>query len=165
MKSIQEVGLLYPPRLTRQDDRLIPVDGAHRILACLKLGRKSIPAIIEEKPFCEEIYIQKALIANGHHSDFSYVEKAEAITRLRELTGWDATTVADRLGFSNSTVSRLMALGQLPGEIREGIHSGKIPFSAASELSKIEDKETQAKYAAQLASKELTRDQLTGMVK
>jgi ParB family chromosome partitioning protein len=165
IRSIEEVGLLYPPRLTRQGEKFVPADGFHRLLAFMKLGRKSIPAIIEEKPLSEGAMIQKGLIANAHHSDFTPVEKAEAIARLMEMTGWNASTVADKLGFSNATVSRLLALLQLPEAIRERVQQGKIPLSAASELVRIEDSESQAALAAEVAAGRMTRDGLAGTVK
>src|SRR5438045_2657979 len=97
VQSIREVGLLYPPRLTREGEKYVPADGYHRILALMKLGCKTIPAIIEEKPLSEGEKLQKGLIANTHRIENTPLEKAEAIARLMEITGWNASTVAEKL--------------------------------------------------------------------
>ncbi len=165
IRSIEEVGLLCPPRLTRQGDKFVPVNGYHRLLALMKLGRKSAPAIIEEKPLTEGAMLHKGLIADAHHSELTPTEKAEGIARLMQITGWNASSVAEKLGLSNATVSRLLALLQLPEPIREQVHKGQIPVSAASELARIEDKELQAAKAAEVARGRLTRDALAGSIR
>jgi ParB family chromosome partitioning protein len=165
MHSIEEVGLLYPVRLTREGEKYAPADGFHRTLALMKMGRKTVPAIIESKPLSEGEKLQKGLIANSHRIENTPLEKAEGISRLMELTGWNASTVAGKLGFSNATVSRLLALLHLPDSIREQVHSGEIPLSSAYELARVDDGEAQASLASQVASGRLTRDALTGTVR
>lgn len=165
MQSIQEVGLLYPVRLSREGEKYAPADGFHRTLALMKMGRKTIPAIIESKPLSEGEKLQKGLIANSHRVENTPLEKAEGIARLMELTGWNASTVAGKLGFSNATVSRLLALLQLPEPIRERVHAGEIPLSSAYELARVGDGEAQASLASQVASGRLTRDALAGTVR
>ncbi len=164
-QSIREVGLLYPPRLTRRGEKYLPADGYHRIVALMKLGRKSIPAFVEDEPLGEGDMIRKGLIANSHRVENTPLEKAEAIARLMELTGWNASTVAEKLGFSNATVSRLLSLLDLPEPIRERVHRGDIPLSAACELARVEDGPTQAALATEVASGRLTRDALSGSLK
>jgi ParB/RepB/Spo0J family partition protein len=165
IRSIEEVGLLCPPRLTRQGDKFVPVDGYHRLLALMKLGRKSAPAIIEEKPLTEGAMLQKGLIADAHHSELTSTEKAEGIARLMQITGWNASAVAEKLGLSNATVSRLLALLQLPEPIREKVHRGEIAASAATQLVDVADGEEQQLLAEQLADGTLTRDRLIGKLK
>ncbi len=165
IQSFQEVGMLYPPRLTRKGGKYIPADGFHRVLAAMKLGWEEILAIIEEKPLDEGELIQKGLIANSHRIANTPLEKGEAIKRLMDVTGWNASTVADKLGFSNATVSRLLSLLELPEPIRERVHRGEIPLSAASELARVKDGEEQAELAAKVASGRLTRDALSGSLK
>jgi ParB family chromosome partitioning protein len=164
-QSIREVGLLYPPRLTRRGEKYLPADGYHRIVALMKLGRKTIPAFVEDEPLGEGDMIRKGLIANSHRIENTPLEKAEAIARVMELTGWNASTVAEKLGFSNATVSRLLSLLQLPEPIRERVHRGDIPLSAACELARVEDGPTQAALATEVASGRLTRDALSGSLK
>ncbi|WP_169974028.1 ParB/RepB/Spo0J family partition protein [Tautonia rosea] len=165
MQSIREVGLLYPPRLTRRGEKYLPADGYHRIVALMKLGRKSIPALVEEEPLGEGEMIRKGLVANAHRVENTPLEKAEAIDRLMGLTGWNASTVAEKLGFSNATVSRLLSLLELPEPIREQVHRGDISLSAASELARVEDPGAQASLAADVASGRLTRDALSGSLR
>ncbi|MEW4569541.1 ParB/RepB/Spo0J family partition protein [Tautonia sp. JC769] len=165
VQSILEVGLLYPPRLTRHGDRYLPADGFHRILAGMKLGWKSITAYVEENPLGEGQMLQQALIANTHRVENTPLERAEGIARLKELTGWSASTIAEKLGYSNATVSRLLSLLELPEPIREQVHRGDITLSAACELARVGDGERQAALAADVAGGRLTRDALGGEVR
>lgn len=165
MASIREVGLLYPPRLVKRGEKYLPADGCHRIVALMKLGKSSVPAFVEEKPFDEAEAIREGLIANTHRSENSPLEKGEAIDRLMKLTGWNATTVAAKLGLSNATVSRLLSLLGLPEPIREQVHRGDISLTAACELAKVENGDARAAMAADVAGGRLTRDALSGAVK
>ena len=165
VQSLREVDLLYPPRLSPHGEKFLPTDGYHRILAAMKLGWTEIPAIIESKPLSEGEMIQRGFIANSQRVENSHLEKAEGIARLIVVTGWNASTVAEKLGLSNATVSRLLSLLELPEPIRERVHRGDISLSAACELARVEDGDVQASLAGQVAAGKLTRDALAGSVK
>jgi ParB family transcriptional regulator, chromosome partitioning protein len=165
MRSIEEVGLLYPPRLTREGEKYLPTDGFHRLLAMMKLGKKSTPAIIEEKPLNEGQKLQKGLIADAHRIDLTPLERGEGIARLMEITGWNGSSVAGRLGISGATVSKLLKILQLPEGIKQQVHDGQIGFTAALELLKEDDSDIQAALATEVAAGRLTRDALAGSLK
>jgi PIN domain nuclease of toxin-antitoxin system len=66
------------------------------------------------------------------------------------------------LSFSDSKVSRLLALLKLPAEIIKQVEAGKIPPSGAYELARVTDAEQQASLAQQMAAGQLTRDAAAG---
>jgi ParB-like chromosome segregation protein Spo0J len=75
-----------------------------------------------------------------------------------KASGWSASEVAGKLGFSNATVTRLLSLISLPDAIQGKVASGDIPASAAYELSHVTDAGMQAELAGRVAAGELTRD-------
>ena len=164
-ESLKEVGQLVPIRVRRADGRYVIVDGARRLPAARIAGLTTIAVIVEGKDLCRGEVTQRQLIANCQRADLNPLETSNALHGLMEATGWNASTVAGRLGFSNATVSRLLSLGQLPETIRERVQRGEIPLSAASELARVADGETQEALATQVASGTLTRDALTGAIR
>ncbi len=163
--SLKELGQLVPLRVRFVDGRMVIVDGERRWRAAKPAGLAQLAVIVEEKPGTEAGTLQKQLVLNCQREDFSAVEKADAIRRLMDATGWNASQVAERLGFSKAGVSRLLSLLGLPEGIRERVNAGEIPLSAASSLARVEDGGEREALAAQLASGRLTRDGLVGALK
>lgn len=163
--SLAEDGLLQPIRVRRSGPKFIVVDGERRLRGAHRLGWKTIGAIIEEKDLCEGEVIQRQLVANCQREDLLPLEKARAIQRLMEATGWPAAQAAAKVKLSNASVSKLLALLALPEGIQHGIDAGVIPVSAGYDLSRIADPAKQADAAQQLIDGRLTRDALSGAVR
>jgi ParB family transcriptional regulator, chromosome partitioning protein len=164
-ESLKAVGLLEPIRVRRVDGRYLLVDGERRLRAAKLAGFTKIAVIVEGKDLCRGEVTQRQVIANCQRADLNPLEKSNALHGLMQETGWNASTVATKLGFSNATVSRLLALRELPETIREQVNRGEIPLSAASRLARVEDEETQTTLATDVASGTLTRDGLAGAIR
>ncbi len=163
--SIKNFGLLYPVRLRRVGKRFTPTDGFGRVMSAKRLGWPTVPSIIEGDE-CSDVNAQlTALIANCQRSNYSDLDTAAAVAHLMQESGWNASETAAKLGFSNAKVSRLRELLTLPEPIRDAIRAGRIPASSGADLSRIEDPHEQAALAERVASGEVTRDGLAGMVK
>lgn len=165
IESIEAVGQLQPIRVRREGERFIIVDGERRYRAFQAMNRLTIAAIIEAQALSEGDIVQRQLIANCQREDLTASEKGTAILQLMAATGWNASQVAAKLGMSSAMATRFMAILTLPDDIQQLIASGDIAASAGYELSRIDDKELQTDLAAKLASRSLTRDALSGIVK
>lgn len=164
-QSIREVGILHPI-ITRPDkDQQVVVDGHRRTLAALKLGLPSVPILNVDKAQSAAETIQIQLVANCQRADLSPIDKAVAIQSLMADSGWTATEVASRLGFSAAAVTKLLTILNLPEAVRQGVAAGKVPASAAYELAQINDPAQQADLANQLLNGRITRDELAGVRK
>jgi ParB/RepB/Spo0J family partition protein len=163
-QTMREVGQLQAIRARLDGEDLIVVDGHTRLDAAKLAGLATVAVIIEEKPLCEGEVIHRQLIANCQREELTPMEKAKAISRLLTETGWTATQAAEKLGFSNSTLSRLLALLELPEPIRRQVETGAIAYSAATELGRVKDEAQQSELAGQVAGG-LTRDALSGSIK
>ena len=165
-RSIQEVGLQQAIRVRREGPIFKVLDGHRRLGAVKKIpGSTTIAAIVEEKDLCEGEVIQRQLTANCQRVDLTPLAKARAIERLIAATGWTATQAAGKIGMSNSAVTKLLALIDLPEAIRAQVETGAISAGAAYELTRIDDPNRQAKLAQQVAERRLTRDQLSDTAK
>jgi ParB family chromosome partitioning protein len=163
--SLKEMGQLMPLRVRFVDGRMVIVDGERRWRAAKPAGLAQLAIIVEEKPGTEAGTLQRQLVLNCQREDFSPVEKAGAIRRLMDATGWNASQVAERLGLSKATVCRLLQLLDLPESIKDRVDSGEISLTAANSLARVTDGEQQAALASQVASGRLTRDGLAGTLK
>ena len=105
--------------------------------------------------------IQRQLIANCQREDLTPLEKARGIDRLMKVTGCTATEAARDTGFSPPTVSRWLKLLLESEEVRQLVEAGKIPASAAYELSLIDDPQRRAEVVGQLVAGQMTRDGVT----
>jgi ParB family chromosome partitioning protein len=163
--SLKEQGLLVPIRVRLVGERFIIVDGERRWRAMKRAGFTSIAVIVEERPETEGGSLLRQMIINCQRKDLTSGEQGKTIRRLMDETGWSASQVAGRLGFSKATVSRLLSVLELPESIQERVNSGEIPLSAVGTLARVEDDERREELAAQLASGCLTRDGLVGTLK
>ena len=160
-KNIEEVGLEYPVLLFKDGERFGIEDGERRCRALRSLGRKTVSAIIKEKPAEAQLLLRQCS-CDFQRQDLAPLEKAAAIGRLVEATGWKGNEVAARLGVSPAMVTRLLSLLTLPEPIRQALKEGRIPASGGFELAKIEDAAIQHQLAQKLMAGEITRDGVAG---
>jgi ParB family chromosome partitioning protein len=163
--GLKELGQLVPIRVRLVGEQFVIVDGERRWRASKLAGFTHLAVIVEEKPGTDGGTLQRQLVLNCQREDLTNGNRGRAIRRLMDETGWNASQVAERLGFSKATVSRLLSLLDLPEPIRGRVDSGEIPLSAASRLLSVEDGEQRDALAAELAAGRLTRDGLVGTLK
>lgn len=161
-QSFLAVGQLEPVSGHLVDGRVGLLDGHHRLEAGYKAGFKTLDCIIKEQELSDGAVIQHQLIANCLRENPSSPETARAVKQLMDVTGWKASQISANTGFSPASVTRMLAMLSLPGPILAQVEAGKIPPSAAYELSQITDPVQQAELAAQLADGRLTRDAVKG---
>lgn len=164
-ESLKAVGQLQPIRCRPSGDKFVIVDGERRYRAARMASMTTIAAIIEGKNLCEGEVLQKQLISAVQREDLAPLEKSKAISRLMAVTGWNASQTAGKLGMSNATVTRLLALLDLPDDLQQCVADGRIAPSSAYELSRITDTGQQSELARRLVSGRLTRDGLAGACK
>ena len=164
-RSFQEVGQQQAVRVRQDGERLVMVDGELRLRAARLAKLPRIAVIVEEKQLCEAEVLQRQIVANMQRADLSPCERARALQRLIEATGWQVKQAAEKCGLSNGTATKLLAVLNLPEAIRKQVNAGEIPMSGAYELARVADPVKQAELAEQVAEGHLTRDALSGAVK
>jgi ParB family chromosome partitioning protein len=164
-RSIQEIGLQQPLRIRSVDERFIVVDGERRLRAARLIKLAEVPVIVEEKTLCEGEILQRQLVANLQRAGLTPCERARAIRQLMDATGWPAREAAGKCGISGATVTRLLAILELPESIQARINAGEIPESAGYLLKQVDDPEKRSELVAQLVNGQLSRDALARDVK
>ena len=163
--SFEQVGQLFPIRARMDGNAFIVVDGERRLRAARLLGWPEIDVIIEEKPLSNAEVIQRQYIANCQRENLTGMERARAMQALLEHTGWKLNELATRLAISPAAASRSLALLKLPPDIQQQVADGRIPESAAYQLTSVQDPTEQQVLAEELSAGRLTRDRLNGRLK
>jgi len=111
-----------------------------------------IPAIIRDPGIGEQepsTLLMAALTENIGRSDLSDAEKADAITRLRTLTGWSVDEVARRMGLQVTRVYDLMKLGRHE-PVRAAAAAGDLTQGQAVALGRLDDTELATRLIAEV---------------
>lgn len=113
--SIKKLGLLQPivviekQKVKSGGKRYKLVIGSRRVLACEKLGKEEIPAIVLEKQNQEQI-LAASLAENMFRSKLSKKDTAKAVTKLYKLYDKDVKKVARTTGMWTETILRYVYL-------------------------------------------------------
>jgi len=133
--SIKEKGLLSPITVQRKEDGTYDlIAGQRRFLACKKIGKDTISAIIREKMDDTDATII-SLIENAHRADMSSMDKARAYQKIYEKYK-DHDKVARETGVSVPTIKRYMKLFNLAPSIQEKLTTSEGPAGIGT-LSKL----------------------------
>lgn len=124
--SIREKGLLSPIMVPALDGGYELIAGQRRLLACKKIGMKSIPAIVRSD-LDDTDATAISLIENVHRADMHPMDKARAFQDLWQRYGGDYNRVSKETGFSVSTVKRYLSLLVLPQELQERLSTAEGP--------------------------------------
>lgn len=121
LRSIQEYGVQVPISVYKEAGRYVLIDGERRWRCSLKLNRKTIPALVQEKPSVLENLL---LMFNIHslREQWDLLTTAAKLPRVVELLTEELrrkpteAEVCDRTGLSRSTLRRCKLLVDLPAE-------------------------------------------------
>jgi ParB family transcriptional regulator, chromosome partitioning protein len=163
-ESMEENGLLHPPRLMPVGGRYRVVTGARRVRATRRMGKSTIVAFVEPSDLTEVEILARQLTENGARKALKPIEMARGIERLMALTGLPACKIGKKIGSSAATISRLLSCLSLPEEVQNKIQSGEIPASTAYQIAKVEDGSKQAELAKAVAEGDMTREAVTAAV-
>jgi len=164
-ETIRVHGVLQPIYVQVRGDEYLLIAGECRLRASKIAGKTTIPAIVEDRELTQVEILEIQIIENIQRVELTPTEKARSIDELMKLAGCSATQVASKLGMSVSSVSKVQSLLKVPEPIRLAVESGKLPLTAAYQLSRIEDAAEQAALAERLMSGAMTRDGLSGVMR
>jgi ParB family chromosome partitioning protein len=147
--SIKSVGLLEPLIATTNgsDGKLVLVAGARRLAAAKKAGLETVPVIV--KTLSEAQRIEAMLIENIQREDLDPLEEAHAYKKLFDL-GYTEHKLAERIGRSQSHISKRISLLKLPDVAKKALDAGKLQLADAYELTKLADHPERIKHAITL---------------
>lgn len=139
--------------------RYLIVTGERRWRAATLAGRPTVSAVIVEGERSESQILEMQLIENCLREDLRPVEQARAFRALMDRNRWPASRLAEVLHLNVASVTRALALLELPGDVQTRVEAGELAPSVAYEISKVEDPDNQAALAARVVDENLSRSE------
>lgn len=162
-RSIKKYGVLSPILVRKKNDKYMIISGERRFRASKLANLQQIPAIIDsEEDASGERTLAIQIIENMQRADLSPLEKAYAISALKETHNFSVRQVADKLAISKSSVQRYIDILDLPDDLINALRQGASE-SKVLMLSKIKNEKERAELLKDLGN--ISRDILSSKVK
>lgn len=142
--SIRSVGLLQPLVVVQRGDKYRIIAGHRRFIALTMLDKTMASCIILDVSDAAAAFI--TFHENSFRTDPDVVDEANFLAALKASSGMDNRSIAHHIGRSEQYVSQRLAILNWPPLLMEALSSGKISFSAARELSYVDDPVTLQRY-------------------
>lgn len=143
-KSIKQFGVINPLVVRKVGEKYEVVTGHRRLVASEIAGLVKVPIIITDKPNTINDLIK--VHENLYRKDLNPVDEADYINYLIKTHKLSPSKVAELIGRSHQYVSDRLSVLNYPEDLREALTHGRVVFSVARELNKIDNKETQREY-------------------
>ncbi len=135
-ESIKAHGLLQPIVVRPHGDGYQVIAGERRYLACKKAGLTRIQALVKQKD--DEQTTVLALVENIQREDLNDIDKAVALRDLKKRTNRSWDDIAKEVGISKRLVFFLIALLDLPEQMKEAIRKKKLYEKHGRALRKLQ---------------------------
>lgn len=145
--SIRELGVLQPITVIEITDGVYEVAfGRHRYVAAQEAGLTTIPCRVRTFIDEKERWLGM-LVENLHRRTIDPVAEGTAYQRLAGL-GLTQRDLADKVGRSQSHVSKRLALAELPEAAHTALAEGRLTISGAESMARIKNRETVEQLAS-----------------
>lgn len=139
-------------RWSAEAEKWIIVYGERRWRAARAAKLQTIDCQFDEADLTEAEILEQQMIENLLREDLSPIEQARGFSALMELHGWNGKQVAESLHVPASTVSRALALLDLPSDVQEKVDAGELAARSAYEITRIDDEKAQRELADKAAA-------------
>lgn len=126
------------------------VAGERRWRAARAVGIQEIPAVI--KPLSDREALECSIMENVQREDLNPLEEAKGYERLQSEFGYTQDAIASSVGKDRATITNLLRLLALPGEIQQGLRDGAIALGHAKVLLGIEHRTKQLEVYQRIAA-------------
>ncbi len=163
--SIKEHGVVQPVVVRPAqagDGRYILVLGERRLRASKMAGKDTIPALV--RTLSPQQAAEMTVLENVVRADLNPLEQAEAFRVLSKEFHLTQQQIAERVGVSRETVSNYMRLLRLPEKVMNYMLEGRLSFSDAREILRLEKPEHIEMVAEEVVTKRLKWDEIEDRV-
>ncbi|HRJ20080.1 MAG TPA: ParB/RepB/Spo0J family partition protein [Bryobacteraceae bacterium] len=161
-QSIRENGIIQPLVVRKAGDRFQLIAGERRWRAARLAGLDRVPVVVQE--FAEDRLMEVALVENIQREDLNPIEVAQAFERLNKQFKLSHEQIAQRTGKDRTTVTNLLRLLKLPGDIQILLAEHRLSTGHARALLGLEDPEAQIEVAGRITSEGLSVRQVERLV-
>ncbi|NQT67227.1 MAG: ParB/RepB/Spo0J family partition protein, partial [Actinobacteria bacterium] len=137
--SIKEQGVINPITVRPKGSKYVIIAGERRFLAAQEAGLKSIPTLIRKASKNDILLL--SLIENIQREDLNDIDRASALRKLKESTGFTWELIGRKLGLSKRRVLALVGLLDLPEKIKEDIRNKILTEKHGKALRKLNNKD------------------------
>lgn len=161
-QSIRENGIIQPLVVRRHGDSFQLVAGERRWRAARMAGLSHVPVVVQD--FAEERLMEIALIENIQREDLNPIEVAHAFDRLNKQFKLSHEQIAQRTGKDRTTITNLLRLLKLPGDIQLLLAERRLSTGHARAILALENPEDQIQVAGRITSEGLSVRQVERLV-
>jgi len=132
--SIQSVGLMQPPTVRKHGNKFEVIAGQRRYLACKEIGLKEIPCVVVET---DDAAAKEVSIAeNFARVALDPIDECEAFMAMKASNeALTAQDIAARFGTTTMRVMQILALAELPDDIRNFARKKGVPIDVLKALT------------------------------
>ena len=140
-ESIRTHGVLQPVVVRKAGEQYQLIAGERRLRAATAAGLGQIPVHIVS--FDDQQIFEAALVENIQRSDLNPIEKAQGFKDYLDRFGVTQEQLGAKLGLDRTTISNLLGLLNLPGEVQDAVRLGQISLGHAKVLKGVPEPERQ----------------------
>lgn len=153
--SIVETGLVQPISVRKNGNIYELIAGERRYRACKLAGWDKIPAYVHQD-VSDESMLEMALIENVQREKLNAIELAEGYQQLIDVCRLTQDDVARKIGKDRTTITNIIRLLKLPGEIQDSLKKEEISIGHGRSLLALPSEKWQLKIWQQVKDQSLS---------
>ena len=153
-ESIKTYGIINPILVRKKDDKYEIIAGERRFRAAIKIGLTEVPVIVKNAD--EQQMAELALIENIQRQALNPIEEAKSYEEIIRIGNQTQSSLAEKLGKSQSSIANKIRLLSLPQEIQNAVANKQISERHARSLITVEEKERQLELLNRIIDEKLT---------
>lgn len=161
--SIRTQGIIQPILVRRKGAGYELIAGERRLRAATLAGLLEVPAIVQD--YADDRILELALIENIQREDLNPIETAQALHRLQSQMRLSHEEIAARTGKDRTTITNLLRLLKLPGEVQLLVAERRLSMGHARAILGIMNPEVQLQMAEKAAAQGFSVRQVERLVK
>jgi ParB family chromosome partitioning protein len=161
--SIKTHGVLQPLVVRKIGEGFQLIAGERRLRAAQAAGLHEVPVHVVE--FNDQQVFEAALVENIQRSDLNAVEKAQGFKDYLDRFHMTHEQLGAKLGLDRTTISNLLGLLNLPGEVQDAVRLGQISLGHAKVIKGLTDAGRQVALCKETIMKGLSVHALEQMMK
>ena len=162
-RSIRVDGVIQPIVVRPNGERFFIVVGERRWRAAKIAGIPELPAIVRH--IDPDRILEVTLVENIQREDLNPIEVALALNRMAHEFHLSHEELAARTGKDRTTVTNLLRLLKLPGDIQNLVAERRLSMGHARALLPVDDPEQQRRLAEKTAAQGLSVRQVERLVR
>jgi ParB family chromosome partitioning protein len=161
-QSIRENGIIQPLVVRRSANHYQLVAGERRWRAARMAGLTEVPVVVQD--FADDRLMEVTLIENIQREDLNPIEVAHAFERLTKEFHLSHEQVAQRTGKDRTTITNMLRLLRLPGDIQILLAEHRLSMGHARAILGLPTPELQLQVAEKASAEGMSVRQVERLV-